>query len=97
MSKDLNKPFLESCPFCGAKAELVKVSTGYAQGDSAIKDSFMVRCTYCMARTEIRSSDVRMTNAGVIEVRKNGADEVIQLWNRRTKFDSVDYYEREDM
>lgn len=95
MSKDLNKPFLESCPFCGAKAELVKVSTGY--GDKAIKDSFMVCCTHCKAKTEIRSSDVRMSNAGVIEVRKNGADEVIQLWNRRTKFDLVDYYEREDM
>lgn len=93
MSKDLNKPFLESCPFCGARAELVKVSTGYE--DKAIKDSFMVRCTHCKARTEIRSSDVRMSNAGVIEVRKNGADEVIQLWNRRTKFDLVDYYESE--
>ena len=57
----------------------------------------MVCCTHCKAKTEIRSSDVRMSNAGVIEVRKNGAEEVIQLWNRRTKFDSVDYYEREDM
>lgn len=97
MSKDSNKPFLESCPFCGAKAELVKVSTGYAQGDSAIRDSFMVSCTHCKARTKIVESDVRMSNAGVIEVRKNGADEVIQLWNRRTKFDLVDYDEREQL
>lgn len=93
MSKDLNKPFLESCPFCGAKAELVKVSTGY--GDKAIKDAFMVRCCHCFARTEIRCSDVRMNDYGLIEVRKNGAEEVINLWNRRTKFDSVDCDERE--
>lgn len=95
MSKDLNKPFLERCPFCGGIAELVKVSTGY--GDKAIKDSFKVCCTHCNARTEIRESDVRITDTGEIEVRKNGAEEVIQLWNRRTKFDSVDYYEREQL
>ena len=87
MSKDSNKPFLESCPFCGARAELVKVSTGYAQGDHAITDAFMVSCTHCSSRTEVRSSDVRMNNAGTIEVRKNGAEEVVQLWNRRTKFE----------
>lgn len=95
MSKDLNKPFLERCPFYGAKAELVKVSSGY--GDKAIKDSFMVRCTHCKARTEIIESNVRMSATGEIEVRKNGADEVIQLWNRRTKFDLVDYDEREQL
>lgn len=93
MSKDLNKPFLESCPFCGAKAELVKVSTGY--GDKAIKDAFMVCCTHCKAKTEIRSSDVRMNEYGLIEVRKNGAEEVILLWNRRTDSDLVDYQESE--
>lgn len=97
MSKDLNKPFLESCPFCGAKAELERVMTGYANEDGAIKDSFMVRCTHCFARTEIRASDVRMSDTGEIEVRKNGAEEVIQLWNRRTKFDLVEDDESEQL
>lgn len=97
MSKDLNKPFLESCPFCGGKAELIKTSNGYAHEDKAIKDAFMVRCNHCFARTEIRCSDVRMNDYGLIEVKKNGAEEVISLWNRRTKFDSVDYYEREQL
>lgn len=84
---------MERCPFCGGIARLVRVMPGYAHEDSAIKDSFMVRCDHCFARTEIRCSDVRITDVGEIEVRKNGAEEVIQLWNRRTKFDSVDYYE----
>lgn len=97
MSKDLNKPFLESCPFCGAIARLERVMPGYSNEDRAIKDSFMVCCTHCKARTEIRSSDVRMSDAGVIEVRKNGAEEVIQLWNSRTKFDLVEYDEREQL
>lgn len=97
MSKDLNKPFLESCPFCGARAELVKTTSNYARGDGAITDSFMVRCTNCFAKTEIRASDVRMSATGEIEVRKNGAEEVIQLWNRRTKFDLVVYDEREQL
>lgn len=93
MSKDLNKPFLESCPFCGGMARLERVMTGYAQGDSAIRDSFMVSCTHCKARTEVRASDVRMSATGEIEVRKNGAEEVIQLWNRRTDSDLVEYPE----
>ena len=29
--------------------------------------------------------------------KKNGAEEVIQLWNRRTKFDLVDYRESEPL
>lgn len=90
MSKDLNKPFLESCPFCGAKAELERVMTGYAHEDNAITDSFMVRCEHCNAKTEIIGSDVRMNEYGTIEIRKNGAEEVINLWNRRTDFDLVE-------
>lgn len=93
MSKDLNRPHLKKLSVLWALAELVKTTSGYAPGDSAITDSFMVRCRHCFARTENRSSDVRMNEYGIIEVRKNGAEEVIQLWNRRTKFDLVDYPE----
>lgn len=93
MSEELNKPLLRGCPFCGGRAELVRTTIDYADYEGAITDSFMVRCTHCNARTENRESNVRMNNAGTIEVRKNGAEEVIQLWNRRTKFDLVEYPE----
>lgn len=93
MSKESYRPFLKNCPFCGGRAELIKTSNGYAHGDNAITDSFMVCCDHCSAKTEIRGSDVRMNDYGLIEVKKNGAEEVINLWNRRTDADLVEYPE----
>lgn len=96
MSEFLRKAVLKSCPFCGAKAELVKTAIGYSSGDGAITVKFKVRCSHCFAETESRTSDIRMNESGFVEVRKNGAEEVIQLWNKRTDFDLVVYREREE-
>lgn len=83
MSEFLRKVVLKNCPFCGGKAELMKTSTGYSQGNSAITDTFMVRCSHCHAKTESRASDIRLNGYGFLEVRRNGAEEAIQIWNRR--------------
>jgi hypothetical protein len=87
------RPFLDRCPFCGGKAELVKISKDYSPVDGAITDAFMVRCSHCSARTNARASNVRIDGDGCIKVNRNGADEAIQLWNNRTKFDAVVYPE----
>jgi Lar family restriction alleviation protein len=96
MSEFLRKVVLKGCPFCGGKAELVKTSNGYASGDGAITDAFKVRCSHCHVETDSQKSDIRINANGFLEVRKNGAEEVAQLWNRRTNFDSVVYQESED-
>lgn len=95
MSEFLKKVILKSCPFCGGKAELVKTSKGYAPGDSAITDAFIVRCSHCSAKTESRPSDIRINGDGLLEVRRNGAEEAIQLWSKRTKADLVIYRDSE--
>lgn len=83
MSEFLRKVVLKSCPFCGGEAELVKTSKGYASGDGAITDAFRVRCSNCFIGTESRESDIRIDKNGSLEVRRNGAEEAIQIWNRR--------------
>ena len=88
--------FLERCPFCGGKAELVRTSTGYARCDSAIIDKFRVRCSHCHSETESRPCDIRINGDGVVEVIRNGAEEAVQLWNNRTKFDAVVYREERE-
>lgn len=95
MSDFLRKVVLKSCPFCGGKAELVKTSKGYASRESAIKDAFRVRCSNCFVGTEVQHSDIRINENGFLEVIRNGAEEAIRIWNRRTDFDLVTYHESE--
>lgn len=95
MSEFLRKVVLKSCPFCGGEAELEKTSKGYAPGYSAITDAFRVCCSHCFCGTESRQSDIRINGNGFLEVRRNGAEEAIQIWNRRTKADLVIYRESE--
>ena len=74
----------------------MKTSKGYTPVDSAITDAFRVRCSHCFAGTESRKSDIRINENGFLEVRRNGAEEAIQIWNRRTDFDLITYHEREE-
>ena len=96
MSEFLRKVVLKSCPFCGGKAELVKTLKGYESRDGAITDVFKVRCPNCFVGTESQRSDIRINKNGFLEVRRNGAEEAIRIWNRRTDFDLITFHESEE-
>lgn len=79
----MNGNKIKECPFCGGESNIFRVSHSYREAIGAITDTFYVKCTKCEATSKTISSDVRMSNNGEIEVRINGAEEVIKLWNTR--------------
>lgn len=72
---------IKPCPFCGGEAKLKQLATGHNGGH--IINHYTVLCEKCRIQTSVGISDIYQDEHGVICIIKNGAEEVINIWNLR--------------
>lgn len=80
MSEDVLKP----CPFCGDVPGIEQTESGYSGTEDAITATFQVRCEICGVGFE-RKTRVTLDKDGKPKVLSDGRNEVIRLWNMRSK------------
>lgn len=75
---------LKPCPFCGEVPEVERVASGYRGGADAATATFRVQCEHCGIEFE-RQTEVAIDDDGKVKVLFDGYNEVIRLWNMRSK------------
>lgn len=75
---------LKPCPFCGGKAELFKLPTGFDSHSRELTADFYVQCETCKINTKRYTSKVYISESGEAVVNSNGAQASAIAWNRRT-------------
>lgn len=75
---------LKPCPFCGGEAEIKQVNLGL-NDENAFIDSWLVECSQCKARTQWYGGEFTRDTDGSVRFLKNGRNEAVNDWNRRTK------------
>lgn len=74
-----------NCPFCGGPAELKMTHEGYSTVPITIQNSYVVGCPACGIYTKPHTGRITQGNDGIVEISRTGADEAIELWNKRAE------------
>lgn len=81
---------LKPCPFCGGKATIILIDTEWERDEKGImhiQHSYAVGCAKCQINAKTYSSNIYQDVDGNIEIKKNGAKEAAEAWNRRADDD----------
>lgn len=78
---------LKPCPFCGGEVKLKQLTAGHNEGH--IINHYIVLCEKCRIQTPVGMRDIYQDEHGVIRIIKNGAEEVINIWNLRESEDNT--------
>ena len=74
---------LKPCPFCGGKAILQRVYSGYSTGPTTIKDIWEITCENGCCKTNKYTDNIYHDTNGEIVAEANGAQQAIEIWNKR--------------
>lgn len=79
MAEYTKRTITRSCPFCGKKPNIDRISSGY--GNGKFNAVYRLSCPICGIEF-IRKSEFVLDN-GIPRLTKDGYGELLQLWNRR--------------
>lgn len=74
---------IKPCPFCGGDAKLKRIFEGYSGHPTTIEDMWTVECENGCCDIGTFRSEIFQDEEGEVIVRKNGAVDAVEAWNRR--------------
>lgn len=80
----MSEVVLKPCPFCGEVPEVERIASGYRGNADAATATFRVQCERCGIKFE-RKTEAAIDDDGKVKVLFDGHNEVIRLWNMRSK------------